>query len=180
VARVYIALGSNIGDRAANLRRALQELAGLGTVAQVSSFYDTAPVGYDDQPRFLNAVCSLQTELAPGDLLIALKRIEGRLGRTAAAVRNGPRVIDLDILLYEGVTVKTPVLEVPHPRLHERAFVLRPLAEIAPHERHPLLGSTVRELAEETVDQDARPLIAVDGDETAEGRPRSPAPEGER
>ncbi len=155
----YVALGTNVGDRMAHMRRAFAELANLGVVAAISSFYDTAPVGYDDQPRFLNAVCLLQTDLSPSDLLVALKRIEGRMGRTATGIRNGPRVIDLDILLYDAVVVKTAPLEIPHPRLHERAFVLRPLAELAPEVRHPVLGSTIRELAALTANQDVQPVL---------------------
>jgi len=168
MAQAYIALGSNIGDPVANLTRALAELAQLGVVTAVSSYYDTAPVGYDDQPRFVNAACLLETALPPQDLLIALKRIEGRLGRTAAAVRNGPRVIDLDILLYDDLVLRTAPLEIPHPRLHERAFVLRPLEEIAPDVRHPLLEQTVRQLSQATGQQDVRPLAA-------EAHPVSPA-----
>jgi len=159
MAQAYIALGSNIGDPVANLTRALAQLAQLGMVSAVSSYYDTAPVGYDDQPRFVNAACLLETALSPQDLLIALKRIEGRLGRTAA-VRNGPRVIDLDILLYDDLVLRTAPLEIPHPRLHERAFVLRPLEEIAPYMRHPLLNQTVRQLSQATGQQDVRPLAA--------------------
>ena len=170
-ARAYLALGTNMGDRAANLHRALDELGALGTVAQVSSFYDTAPRDYADQPRFLNAACRLQTDLSPSDLLVALKRIEGRLGRTPAAVRFGPRVIDLDILLYDGVIMKTPTLEIPHPRLHERAFVVRPLAEIAADVRHPLLGVTIAELAHALAGQDVRP-VPSSGAQPPVDRPR--------
>lgn len=134
--RAYIGLGANLGDREATLRRAVEllgELPGVEVVA-VSSFHDTEPWGYADQPRFLNAACALETELPPRALLDALLDTERRLGRerVAGAPRYGPRTIDLDLLVHGDLVVAEPGLEVPHPRLHERIFALAPLAEIAP------------------------------------------------
>jgi len=132
--RAYVGLGANLGDREATLRRALEllrERPGVDVVA-VSSFRETDPVGYLDQPRFVNAAAALETELAPRDLLDALLAVERELGRTRDGPRFGPRTIDLDLLVYEDATLDEPGLVLPHPRLHERRFVLEPLAEIAP------------------------------------------------
>ena len=128
--RAYIGLGSNLGDREATLRRAL-DLLGDEVVA-VSSFRETEPVGYLDQPRFLNAAAALDTELAPRALLDRLLEVERELGRTREGPRFGPRTIDLDLLLYGDRTIDEPGLTVPHPRLAERLFVLEPLAELDP------------------------------------------------
>lgn len=146
-----IALGSNlasaIGGREANLRAAIERLRALGEVRAVSSFYDTAPVGYLDQPRFLNGAVLLETELGPEELMRALLAVERAMGRDrAGAVAKGPRVIDLDLLLYGDKVMDTAELTLPHPAMAEREFVLRPLAEIAPEMRHPVLGLTVREM----------------------------------
>jgi 2-amino-4-hydroxy-6-hydroxymethyldihydropteridine diphosphokinase len=142
-----IALGSNLGNREANLRAAIEHLRALGEVKKISSFHDTAPVGYLDQPHFLNAAALLRTPLPPQELLTALLAIEQQMGRDrAASIPNGPRIIDLDILLYGDIVLDTPELVLPHPRLHERAFVLAPLAEIAPGMMHPLLYCTIDQL----------------------------------
>lgn len=132
--RAYVGLGANLGDREATLRAALEQLAaepGVDVVA-VSAFRDTAPVGLVDQPRFLNAVAAVETELPARELLERLLGVERRLGRTREGPRFGPRTIDLDLLLYGDAEIAEPGIEVPHPRMHERQFVLEPLAELDP------------------------------------------------
>ena len=151
MALTYIGLGGNqpstAGDPAATLAAAVEALAHHGMIAARSSLYSTAPVGYADQPRFVNAVVALATELAPLDLLAALQRIEQEFGRRrVAGLRNGPRTLDLDLLLYDDLVLDEPTLALPHPRLHERAFVLVPLAEIAPMLVEPRSGRTVAAL----------------------------------
>ncbi len=151
-----IALGSNLpsffGEPADTLCEALRRLAALGNVIAVSSFRTTAPVGYKHQPDFVNAAALLQTDRAPGDLLRALLAVEQSMGRdrSAPVPAKGPRLIDLDLLLCRGPQgdhiLAGPELTLPHPALHERRFVLEPLAEIAPDWQHPLLRVTVREL----------------------------------
>jgi 2-amino-4-hydroxy-6-hydroxymethyldihydropteridine diphosphokinase len=134
VTRAYVGLGANLGDRAANLQAALGRLAaspGIEIVA-VSSFRETDPVGYTDQPRFLNAAAAVETSLSPRELLDALLTVERSLGRTREGPRFGPRTIDLDLLLFGDELLEEPGLEVPHPRLHERAFALEPLVELEP------------------------------------------------
>jgi len=143
---IYLGLGSNLGDREKNLRAALHSLEAAGVqVITLSPIYETAPVGYPDQPDFLNAVCRARTALAPHDLLRAIKAIETALGRRPS-FRNAPRPIDIDILFYDDLILDTPDLTIPHPRLAERAFVLVPLADIAPELRHPVLGQTITTL----------------------------------
>jgi 2-amino-4-hydroxy-6-hydroxymethyldihydropteridine diphosphokinase len=142
-----IALGSNLGSREANLRTAISHIAGLGQILAVSTFHDTAPVGYLDQPRFLNAALLLGTELPPLDLLHSLLAIEHTLGRDrASAPAKGPRIIDLDLILYGNLTLETPELTLPHPAMRDRLFVLAPLAEIAPNLTDPLTGHSIATL----------------------------------
>ncbi len=140
----YLSLGSNMGYRQGNLERAIDLLSQRLKVTSVSSIYDTEPVGDINQPRFLNLVCQVTTRLAPEALLALAKGIESKLGRTGKS--GAPRPIDIDILFYDDQIVKTPELTIPHPRLARRAFVLIPLAEIAPGFCHPVSGKTVSEL----------------------------------
>lgn len=145
---VYLGLGGNLGDRRANLRLACWRLeAGGVRLERCSSLYETEPWGVADQPRFLNAVCYGETDLTPAALLALAKQIERGLGRLPT-VRYGPRPVDIDILLYGETQLASPDLSIPHPRLAERAFVLVPLAEIAPLARVPGTGCTVQELLE--------------------------------
>ena len=147
--RAYVGLGANLGDREAMLRAALEQLAAEPgvEVAAVSAFRDTAPVGLVDQPRFLNAVAAVETELPARELLERLLGVERRLGRTREGPRFGPRTIDLDLLLYGDAELAEPGLEVPHPRMHERLFVLEPLAELDPNLVVPGRGSLAELLA---------------------------------
>jgi 2-amino-4-hydroxy-6-hydroxymethyldihydropteridine diphosphokinase len=144
---VYLSLGSNQGDRTANLRAAIRALQSLGEIVAVSSFYETEPVEFTDQPWFVNCAVALNTETMPQQLLSAILRIERDMGRRRSPKhRKGPRPIDIDILLFGVSIIRSPSLEVPHPAMHQRRFVLEPLAEIAPGEPHPVLKRTTREL----------------------------------
>jgi 2-amino-4-hydroxy-6-hydroxymethyldihydropteridine diphosphokinase len=142
---IYLALGTNLGDREVNLRQAIRLLAPEVTVVRESSVYVTPPWGYTDQPEFLNQVLEADSLLHPLPLLHKLKSIEGQMGREKT-FRNGPRLIDLDILFYGQEIVEGELLQVPHPRLQDRAFVLAPLAEIAPGFVHPVLNETIQDL----------------------------------
>jgi 2-amino-4-hydroxy-6-hydroxymethyldihydropteridine diphosphokinase len=142
---VYLSLGSNMGDRADNLRQAIDGLRSLGEVVAVSSFYETEPVEVTAQPWFLNCAVSLDTEKMPKQLMRQVLELEQSMGRRRLQ-KKGPRLIDIDILLFGNSVIDTKELVVPHPAMHERRFVLEPLAEIAPDVRHPGLKKTVREL----------------------------------
>jgi 2-amino-4-hydroxy-6-hydroxymethyldihydropteridine diphosphokinase len=135
---VYFSLGSNLGDRAKNLHQAIVALREPGIkVTRISSTYETEPVDYLDQPWFLNIAVQAETELAPTALLETLRGIETKMG-SKKEIAKGPRLIDIDILLYAGDVINTPELQIPHPLMHLRRFVLEPLAEIAPDVRHPV------------------------------------------
>jgi 2-amino-4-hydroxy-6-hydroxymethyldihydropteridine diphosphokinase len=156
VKAVYLALGSNIGDREANLRAAIQGFSAAGiSVLRESPVYETEPVGYTAQRWFLNMVVEAETALFPMQLLARIGKMERALGRVRT-VPNGPRTIDIDIVLYGHAVVRTARLEIPHPRMHERRFVLAPLADLAPGLRHPVLRQTVRQLLEAAPPQTVR------------------------
>jgi 2-amino-4-hydroxy-6-hydroxymethyldihydropteridine diphosphokinase len=152
---IYLSLGSNLGDRAANLERAIEALSEISVrVLRRSSIYETEPVDFLAQPWFLNCVVEAETLLVPRQLLEGLQLIERKLG-SRKIVPRGPRIIDLDVLFYETEVIHEAAIEVPHPRLVERRFVLVPLAELAPELRHPILRKTAAELLAATQDRSA-------------------------
>lgn len=143
---VYLSLGSNLGDRAENLRTAIARLADFGNVTAVSSFYETEPVDVPaQQPWFLNCAVKFETEKMPRQLMAAILTLEQSMGRQRRQ-NKGPRTVDIDVLLFGSSIIELPSLTVPHPRMHQRRFVLEPLAEIAPDTRHPVFKRTIREL----------------------------------
>jgi 2-amino-4-hydroxy-6-hydroxymethyldihydropteridine diphosphokinase len=157
---VYLSLGSNVGDRTKNLRDAIAALRKAGiNVTHISSMYETEPVDYLDQPWFVNLAVEAETELAPSALLEILRGIETQMG-SKKLITKGPRLIDMDILLYGNEVIDTPELQVPHPRLHLRRFVLEPLAELAPNVRHPISGLSVSEMLTRTPDKSAVRVVA--------------------
>jgi 2-amino-4-hydroxy-6-hydroxymethyldihydropteridine diphosphokinase len=141
-----LGLGSNLGDRVRNLERALDHLKHAVRLERLSSVYETEPVGDREQPWYLNMVCYGVTLLRPDALLAYLQKVEEALGRERSRKRNSPRAVDIDILAHDDLVIDEPDLQIPHPRLAERAFVLEPLAEIAPEWRHPVEGKTAKEL----------------------------------
>jgi len=148
LAIAYLCLGSNLGDREENLRQALALLSPKANVEKLSAVYETEPVGYKEQPLFLNLVCRIATDLPADELLCFVKKIETEMGRTPG-FPNAPRIMDIDILLYNNTIVETEDLTIPHPRLKDRAFVLIPLTEIAPSLIHPELDKTIAQLADD-------------------------------
>jgi 2-amino-4-hydroxy-6-hydroxymethyldihydropteridine diphosphokinase len=164
---VYLSLGSNVGDRAKNLQDAIAALRNAGVqVVQISSLYETEPVDYLDQPWFLNCAVEVETELGALDLLHAIRGIEAQMG-SKKLVAKGPRLIDMDVLLYGNEVIDTPELQVPHPRMHLRRFVLQPLAEIAPNARHSVSGLSATEMLDRTPDKSA---VRKFGDRSCSGR----------
>jgi 2-amino-4-hydroxy-6-hydroxymethyldihydropteridine diphosphokinase len=144
----YLSLGSNIGDREVHLRDATARLAADGRVEAVSSFYETEPVEFTDQAWFMNCAVALETALTPKRLITRLLEIEKDMGRERIQ-KKGPRIIDVDIVLFDDLVVNTPELTIPHPAMTSRRFVLEPLSEIAPEVQHPVLKKTIRELLDE-------------------------------
>jgi 2-amino-4-hydroxy-6-hydroxymethyldihydropteridine diphosphokinase len=156
----YLGLGSNLGDREANLRAAIEALGSERlTVKRASSIYETAPRDLLDQPFFLNQVIEVETDLFPLQLFERGKQVERKMGRVKSQPK-GPRLIDVDILLYADAIVNTLMLEIPHPRIPERRFVLEPLAELAPDLRHPVTKQTIRQMLAKVVDQSVKRRIA--------------------
>jgi len=150
--RVFLSLGSNLGDRVANIRKALEQLEGVGVaITRVSSFYKTEPMDFRPQAWFVNCVAEAETRLMPMQLLNAAKTVERALGRRRGLAKR-PRAIDIDILLYENVVVRSAALTIPHVRMAERRFVLLPLRELAGNIRHPVSKRTVYEMLAETGD----------------------------
>lgn len=145
MAEVFIGIGSNLGDKEQNVRKAISFINEKCKILKMSSLYETEPVGYKEQEWFLNCAIKAETKLEPDELLDFLQSIEKRLGR-AKTIKNGPRTIDLDILFYADKKINKPELVIPHPRLHERLFVLAPLKEICPDFIHPISKKSIDEL----------------------------------
>jgi 2-amino-4-hydroxy-6-hydroxymethyldihydropteridine diphosphokinase len=148
---VYLSLGSNVGDREAQLRDAQHRLAKLGRLIAVSSFYETEPVEFTQQPWFLNCAVAIETTYTPRQLMVSVLRIEEEMGRRRVQ-NKGPRSIDIDVLLFADVIMESSELTIPHPAMHHRRFVLEPLAEIAPQALHPVFKKTIRELLDQLPD----------------------------
>ncbi len=161
---VYISIGSNIGDKKKNLENAITRLHKLNKidVIEVSSFYKTQPQNFTDQDWFVNAALKIKTLLDPSELLAVLKTVEKDLDKDGKSFRFGPRVIDLDIIYYEDLILKTKTLEIPHPRMHERCFVLIPMCDIGAHTIHPVLKCRSDELLKKIEKQETQKVILLD------------------
>ncbi len=151
--KVFLGLSTNIGSKEENLKTALSEIEGFAKIEKVSSFYKTPPYGYKDQDDFLNMAAEISTKLTAIELIVKLQEVEHKMGRVRE-IKNGPRVIDIDILLYNNEIIKHPNLKVPHPEMHKRNFVLAPLAEIAAETKHPILSKTIQTLQKELINPD--------------------------
>jgi 2-amino-4-hydroxy-6-hydroxymethyldihydropteridine diphosphokinase len=149
---VFLSLGSNVGNREANLKHAVLFLKQKNQLLHISSVYETAPWGNADQANFLNQIVEMTSDFKPAELLVYIKEVELEMGREPDDVRYQPRVIDIDILFYEHIIVTSQTLMIPHPHIHERRFILVPMVEIAPKFVHPVLGRTMKELLERCVD----------------------------
>lgn len=154
----YISFGSNLGSRLDNCTQGLNELARSGkvTVLQESKRYETQPVDYTDQNWFVNGVVKIATPLAPLELLKLLKEVEKKIGRTKSALRFGPRILDMDIILYDELVMRSPTLTIPHPRMHKRRFVLRPICDIAPDMVHPVFKQKMQVLLDNLDDSNQK------------------------
>jgi 2-amino-4-hydroxy-6-hydroxymethyldihydropteridine diphosphokinase len=153
--KVYLSLGSNLGWKEFRLGKAIGSLRKTGDVLKVSGFHKTKPYGKTDQPDFVNCALELETSLSPEELLASIHTIEGRMGRIRTE-KWGPRTIDIDIVFFGGLVIDTPELKIPHPDMQNRDFVLKPLMELCPDLVHPVLGKTVRELAEDLMKRSAK------------------------
>lgn len=160
---VFISIGSNMGDRKANCQTGIDALiaSGVFSITGLSPFYETEPVDYLDQDWFVNSAMRGETDMTPLELLDLLKTIEARVGRKAHTIRFGPRVLDLDIILYDDLIVNTPRLTIPHVRMHERRFVLKPICDIEPNVVHPILKQTLRQLLAALVDDENQRVVDI-------------------
>ena len=156
--QVFVSVGSNLGDKIENCQKGIKGLLADGRSILVgsSSFYRTSPVDYKDQDWFVNLVVKIETALNPFDLLDKIQGIEKAMGRKTGTVRFGPRVLDLDIIFYDDQVVQTDTLEIPHPRMHKRRFVLKPICDIEPSMMHPLLGRDMQSLLSDLQDLEQR------------------------
>lgn len=152
----YLSLGANLGDRESNIRNGLTLLEKAAVIRCISPFYETQPVDYTDQGWFINIAVKIETRLDAFELLKEIKAIECKAGRKKAGIRFGPRMLDMDILLFDDAVMSTPELTVPHPRMHERCFVLAPLCDINPDIIHPVLGKNIHTLLKDLNDPDQK------------------------
>jgi 2-amino-4-hydroxy-6-hydroxymethyldihydropteridine diphosphokinase len=169
---VFISVGSNLGDKLANCQKGIAALSdsGRSELVGVSRFFRTSPVDYAQQDWFVNAAVKIKTVMDPPALLQELAAIQRRAGRKAGTIRFGPRVLDLDILLYDALVMHTPMLEIPHPRMHKRAFVLRPICDIEPTIIHPVLGKSAADLLRRLDDEDQQVIVLENPPILSQGR----------